>query len=53
MMYMSAALPFALAGGYALWAHGAPESENDVDFVIAEEDTFEPSSLYRYGPRSG
>jgi hypothetical protein len=32
-------VPFALAGGYALWAHGAPESENDVDFVIAEEDT--------------
>jgi predicted nucleotidyltransferase len=32
-------VPFALAGGYALWAHGAPESENDVDFVVAEEDT--------------
>ncbi|MCZ2827129.1 MULTISPECIES: nucleotidyltransferase [unclassified Modestobacter] len=32
-------LPFALAGGYALWAHGAPESENDVDFVVAEADT--------------
>jgi predicted nucleotidyltransferase len=32
-------VPFALAGGYALWAHGAPESENDVDFVIAEDDT--------------
>ena len=31
-------VPFALAGGYALWAHGAPESENDVDFVVAEED---------------
>ncbi|MBB3676451.1 nucleotidyltransferase [Modestobacter versicolor] len=32
-------VPFALAGGYALWAHGAPESENDVDFVVAEDDT--------------
>ena len=32
-------VPFALAGGYALWAHGAPESENDVDFVVAEGDT--------------
>jgi predicted nucleotidyltransferase len=31
-------VPFALAGGYALWAHGAPESENDVDFVVAEDD---------------
>jgi predicted nucleotidyltransferase len=30
---------FALAGGYALWAHGAPESENDVDFVVPESDT--------------
>jgi hypothetical protein len=27
--------PFALAGGYALWARGAPESEHDVDFVVA------------------
>jgi predicted nucleotidyltransferase len=32
-------VPFALAGGYALWAHGAPESENDVDFAVAEGDT--------------
>jgi hypothetical protein len=31
-------LPFALAGSYALWARGAPESEHDVDFVVAEED---------------
>jgi hypothetical protein len=31
-------LPFALAGGYALWAHGAPESEHDVDFMVTEED---------------
>jgi hypothetical protein len=32
-------LPFALAGSYGLWAHGAPESAHDVDFVIAEEHT--------------
>jgi hypothetical protein len=32
-------VPFALAGGYALWAHGAPESENDVDFAVSETDT--------------
>jgi predicted nucleotidyltransferase len=31
-------VPFALGGSYALWAHGAPESENDVDFLVAEED---------------
>jgi hypothetical protein len=30
---------FALAGSYALWVRGAPESEHDVDFVVAEEDT--------------
>jgi hypothetical protein len=33
-----AEVPFALAGGYALWARGAPEPHHDVDFVIAEED---------------
>jgi hypothetical protein len=31
-------VPFALAGSYALWAHGGPESEHDVDFMIAEVD---------------
>jgi hypothetical protein len=29
---------FALAGSYALWAHGGPEPVHDVDFVVAEED---------------
>lgn len=29
---------FALAGSYALWAHGAPEPSHDVDFVVAEPD---------------
>ena len=29
---------FALAGSYALWAHGAPEPVHDVDFVVAEPD---------------
>lgn len=31
-------LPFALAGGYALWARGGPEPDHDVDFVVAEDD---------------
>jgi hypothetical protein len=31
-------LLFALAGGYALWAHGAPEPEHDVDFMVTEDD---------------
>lgn len=30
--------PFALAGGYALWARGGPEPEHDVDFMVAEAD---------------
>jgi hypothetical protein len=29
---------FALAGGYAAWAHGAPEPEHDVDFVVPRDD---------------
>lgn len=29
---------FALAGGYALWAYGAPEPTHDVDIVVAEAD---------------
>ena len=29
---------FALAGGYAAWARGAPEPSHDVDFVIAADD---------------
>jgi hypothetical protein len=31
-------IAFALAGGYALWARGAPETEHDVDLVVAEQD---------------
>ena len=31
-------LRFALAGGYAAWAHGAPEPFHDVDFVVAGAD---------------
>ena len=31
-------IPFALAGGLATWAHGGPESDHDVDFVVKRED---------------
>jgi hypothetical protein len=34
----SSEVPFALAGGYALWARGAPEPHHDVDFAVAEAD---------------
>jgi hypothetical protein len=40
-----AEVPFALAGGYALWARGAPEPHHDVDFVIAEDDRERVSTL--------
>src|SRR5918998_5805164 len=31
-------LPFALIGGYAVWARGGPEPDHDVDFLVAEQD---------------
>src|SRR4051812_30604569 len=31
-------LPFALIGGYAVWARGGPETDHDVDFLVAHED---------------
>lgn len=31
-------IPFALAGGYAVWARGGPESEHDVDFIVRPDD---------------
>jgi len=34
----SAEIPFALAGGYAVYAHGGASSDHDVDFLIKEED---------------
>lgn len=33
----SASIPFALAGSYALWVYGAPESTHDVDLVVSED----------------
>jgi hypothetical protein len=33
-----AELTFALGGSYALWVHGGPEGEHDVDLVVAEPD---------------
>ncbi|WP_028635973.1 hypothetical protein [Nocardioides sp. URHA0032] len=37
--------PFALTGGYALWARGGPEPDHDVDFLVAEEDAAETAAL--------
>ena len=33
-----AGVPFALTGGYAVWARGGPESVHDVDFLVAADD---------------
>src|SRR5215207_9716402 len=30
--------PYALTGGYAAWAFGAPENAHDVDFLIRPDD---------------
>jgi hypothetical protein len=31
-------IPFALIGGYAVWARGGPEPDHDVDFMVADDD---------------
>jgi len=31
-------VPFALCGGYAAWARGAPEPEHDADFLVPETE---------------
>ena len=33
-----AGLPFALAGGLAVYARGGPPTEHDVDFIVREQD---------------
>ncbi len=35
---MDAGIPFALVGGYAAWARGAPEPSHDADFAVVEDD---------------
>jgi predicted nucleotidyltransferase len=33
-----AEVPFVLGGGVAIWAHGGPESEHDLDFFLKPDD---------------
>jgi hypothetical protein len=33
-----AEVPFALSGGVAVWAHGGPETEHDLDLFVKPED---------------
>jgi len=35
--------PFALIGGYAVWARGGPEPDHDVDFMVAADDAADVS----------
>jgi hypothetical protein len=39
-------LPFALAGGLAIYARGGPATEHDVDFLLHEEDSEQALELF-------
>jgi len=38
-------IPFALAGGYAVWARGGPEPDHDVDFLVTGRDAAKAAAL--------
>lgn len=38
-------VPFALMGGYAVWARGGPEPDHDVDFMVADADAEKTAEL--------
>jgi Aminoglycoside-2''-adenylyltransferase len=38
-------LPFALVGGYAIWARGGPEPDHDVDLMVAQQDAAEAAAF--------
>jgi hypothetical protein len=38
-------IPFALAGGYAVWARGGPEPDHDVDFLVSPNDADKVADL--------
>ena len=42
-------VPFALTGGYAVWARGGPESVHDVDFLVAAEDAERAAEVLEAG----
>jgi hypothetical protein len=44
---------FALAGGFAVWARGGPESNHDVDFLVAATDVGQAKGyLQQHGLRT-
>jgi hypothetical protein len=36
--FNDAEVPFLLGGSIAIWAHGGPETRNDLDFMVRPED---------------
>jgi hypothetical protein len=36
--FREAGLPFVIGGGVACWAHGGPETDHDLDFLVRPED---------------
>jgi hypothetical protein len=38
-------IPFALTGGYAVWARGGPEPDHDVDFMVADTDAAKAAEM--------
>ena len=45
-----AGIPFALGGGLACWARGAPKTEHDVDFLVKPADA--ERALHVYGGKA-
>ena len=45
-------IPFALIGGYAVWARGGPEPDHDVDFLVADSDADKAAILARSRDRT-
>ena len=43
--FKPAGVPYALAGGYAVWARGGVESTHDVDFIVAEDQVAAAAAL--------
>jgi hypothetical protein len=38
-------IPFALIGGYAVWARGGPEPDHDVDFMVPADEAAKTAEL--------
>jgi hypothetical protein len=43
--FKGSGIPFALMGGYAVWARGGPEPDHDVDFLVADADADKAATM--------